>query len=106
MSTKEIKTGNEVKIVNPEIDYCIVSFSHTNKTDKYITLWRPDNAGYCYPISFAGRYKGYERGYHDSDGNIPVPIVAIPKSFIVLDDRERPCIKNTRTVIAFINLYK
>ncbi|WP_291365317.1 hypothetical protein [Acetobacter sp. UBA5411] len=23
---------------------------------KYITLWRPDNAGYCWPIPWAGRY--------------------------------------------------
>lgn len=23
---------------------------------KYITLWRPDNAGYCWPLPWAGRY--------------------------------------------------
>lgn len=37
-------------------EYFIVSAKHTKKTDKYVTFWRPDNAGYCWPLSWAGRY--------------------------------------------------
>jgi hypothetical protein len=93
------------KIINPETEYFIVSFNHTDKTDKYITLWRPSNAGYCYPIELAGKYNGYEDGYHNSDGNIPIPIVALPKKFIVKDGRDRLCVAHTKQSIAFFKAY-
>lgn len=37
-------------------DYYIVSLNHTDKKDRYITFWRPNNAGYCWPLSWAGKY--------------------------------------------------
>lgn len=94
------------ELTNPEIDYFIVSLSHTEKTDKYFTLWRPDNAGYCYPLELAGLYKGYDDGYHKNSENIPVPVVALPKKFLIRDDGGRICIVNNKESVQFIMLYK
>lgn len=96
----------EKKIVNPEVEYFIVSLKHTNKKDKYVTLWRPDNAGYAWPLELAGKYKGYEEGYHHDDENIPVPVNEIPTKFLVKDDRGRDCIKVSKASVEFFLLYK
>lgn len=34
----------------------IVSVCHTQRRHKYITFWRPDDRGYCWPLSWAGKY--------------------------------------------------
>ena len=53
--------------------YYIISLKHTHREDKYITLWRPDNCGYCYAQTDAGVYPQYEEGYHNVDGDsLPV----------------------------------
>lgn len=95
------------KIVNPEIEYLIVSFKHTGKKDKYITLWRPSNAGYCWPLEIAGTYNGYEDQYHNSGEteNIPVPKSEIPVELLVDDNQGRACIKNCRASIKFIKSF-
>jgi hypothetical protein len=36
--------------------YYVVSVKHTKRTDKYITLWNPDDKGYCFSIDKAGKY--------------------------------------------------
>lgn len=97
---------NEKKIINPEVDYFVVSLKHTNKTDKYITLWGPDNAGYCYSFERAGKYKGYEHNYHNMEGNIPIPIIAIPKKIVVKNEEGRHCISNNAVSLQFIRLYE
>ncbi|MCT3662555.1 hypothetical protein HZR00_08530 [Elizabethkingia anophelis] len=50
----------------------IISLTHTRRHEEYITLWRPNNAGYCYSKENAGVYENPERGYHDSDDNMPI----------------------------------
>jgi len=40
--------------------------------EKYITLWRPKNAGYCYSRELAGFYEKPKYGYHDNDQNMPI----------------------------------
>ena len=50
----------------------IVSLTHTMRHEKYITLWRPNNAGYCYSKEMAGFYENPEYGYHDNDDNMPI----------------------------------
>lgn len=95
----------EKVIINPETEYYIVSLKHTDRKDKYITLWRSENAGYAYPLELSGKYKGYEKGYHMSEGNIPVPCDELPAKFFVLDDRGRVCIKNCKASVEFIKLY-
>jgi len=37
-------------------DFYIVDLRPQFRGNPYITLWRPDNAGYAYPIPWAGRY--------------------------------------------------
>ncbi len=53
--------------INQGTNYYIISGKHTNPNDEFITLWRPDDAGYCYAKEHAGIYDGYEKGYHDTD---------------------------------------
>lgn len=36
--------------------YYIVSVNHTSRNHDYITFWRPNDRGYCYPLSWAGIY--------------------------------------------------
>lgn len=52
--------------------YYIICLTHTQRPHNFITLWRPDNGGYCYAKEFAGLYDVPEPGYHDSDYNIPL----------------------------------
>jgi hypothetical protein len=85
--------------------YYIVSLKHTSKKDKYLTLWRPDNKGYCWPMSLAGVYEDYEPGYHNDEGNTPVPPGALWK-FIIYDEEHRPCIKNCKASREEVLSYK
>jgi hypothetical protein len=41
-----------------ERKYYIVSTNHTPppRRERYITFWRPDDKGYCWPLSWAGKY--------------------------------------------------
>ncbi|MBF05009.1 MAG: hypothetical protein CMP76_17165 [Flavobacterium sp.] len=50
----------------------IVSLTHTMRHEKYVTLWRPNNSGYCYSKEMAGFYENPEYGYHDNDDNMPI----------------------------------
>lgn len=34
----------------------IVSVKHTRRFHRYVTLWRPDCRGYCWPLPWAGQY--------------------------------------------------
>lgn len=62
----------------------IISLTHTNKGDKFITLWRPNNAGYCYAKEMAGLYETPEQGYHDSDTNMPIQKTTAEGLFLYL----------------------
>jgi hypothetical protein len=58
-------------------DFYIVSVKHTKREDKYITLWRPDDKGYCYRTEFAGKYSA-ERitahlSYYHTGYDVAVP---------------------------------
>jgi len=54
--------------------YYILSLLHSAKHEKFLTLWRPNNAGYCYSRQMAGVYERAEQGYHDNDGNMSIPV--------------------------------
>lgn len=36
--------------------FYIADIRRSFRGNPYITFWRPKNAGYCYPLSWAGRY--------------------------------------------------
>ena len=38
------------------MDCYIVNLSHLRRDQPYITVWRPDNKGYAWPLSWAGKY--------------------------------------------------
>lgn len=38
------------------MSYYIASVKHTNPRDFYITFWRPNDSGYCWPLEWAGKY--------------------------------------------------
>jgi hypothetical protein len=40
--------------------FLIVSTKHTLPRHKYVTFWRPDHRGYCWPLSWAGHYDATE----------------------------------------------
>jgi hypothetical protein len=86
------------------MEYYIVSLKHTNKKDKYLTLWRPDNKGYCWMIASAGLYSEIQEGYHSDEGNKPIPYHELMR-FVVDDDEGRPCIKNSKQSVQFILNY-
>lgn len=52
--------------------YYILSLKHTRAKDKFFTLWRPNNAGYCYSTEKAGQYPQFQEGYHNSCSNMPI----------------------------------
>ena len=62
--------------------YYIVSVKHTQSDDPYITLWNPNNAGYCYRTEAAGQYDhetvvnmlGY---YNNGDATLAIPCATI-----------------------------
>lgn len=36
-------------------DFYVISVHHTQRRDRYITLWRPDDRGYCWRTIVAGK---------------------------------------------------
>jgi hypothetical protein len=61
--------------------YYIISLTHTMKGEKYLTLWRANNQGYCYSKENAGLYETPKEGYHDSEDNMPVTTEQAEKLF-------------------------
>jgi hypothetical protein len=86
-------------------DCYIVSLKHTNRDHAYITVWRPENAGYAWPLSWAGKYSEAdvlaERGYyHRGDDTLAVPCVcldalAVPTPPKTVDNDAGPVVLNT-----------
>jgi hypothetical protein len=65
--------------------YYLISLCHTQKHEEYITLWRPNNTGYCFSKEMAGVYPEPLRGYHDSDTSMPITTEAADKLFITAE---------------------
>ena len=82
----------------------VISVAHTQRHHKYITLWRADDAGYAWPLPWAGRY-ARERvmsmlDYYNAGGNIAVPSslieeLAEPVDKGDIDNDAGPAVRNT-----------
>lgn len=88
----------KINPINTHQIYRIVSMKHTNKRDKYITLWGPNDAGYHFSREMAGVYYGYVPGYHESEGNMPVTEELAQSLFqkVIYDGKEKHMIPNNR----------
>jgi len=63
-------------------EFYIVSVVHTERRHSYVTFWRPKNSGYCWPLSWAGRYdeatvRGALSYYNDGENNIAVDAATV-----------------------------
>lgn len=76
----------------------IVSIKHTKKSEPYITLWRPNNAGYCWFKGMAGTYDEIEDGYHRSDDSILISDTLADELFteVVYEGKKHSAILNTK----------
>lgn len=88
------------------MDCYVVSLKHTQRRHAYITVWRPDDCGYAFPLSWAGRYP-IERimahlGYYNSGCSaVAVPCsvldaVAVDPAPGMIDGNAGPVVLNTR----------
>jgi len=89
--------------------YYIISLKHTHKEDKHITLWRPDNSGYCYAQDQAGQYAKIIEGYHNGEGDsLPIEVEKLDGFFINSDivskNQVKRCIPNCKQVWDVLNL--
>lgn len=84
----------------------IISLKHTSKTDPFLTLWRPDNKGYCQSLNLAGVYNEPEKGYHDTDDSLPVEqdILDRMASTVNYDGELKSFIPNNRYVLSELGL--
>lgn len=87
--------------------YYIASLKHTRRENDYITFWRPDNAGYAWPLSWAGKYTAEqvlaEQDYYNNGTcKIAVPCdlvdaLGIPTAPGMVDNDAGPVVLNNRT---------
>ena len=59
----------------PDDLFYVVSVCHTKRGDQFITFWRENNAGYAYPLSWAGKYPRCDirQNYHN-DGEATIAV--------------------------------
>ncbi|MCA7945606.1 hypothetical protein [Burkholderia vietnamiensis] len=88
-------------------DYYIISVAHTRRENRYVLLWRPDDKGYTFRCSTAGRYANTNvrahMGYYNSGcSTIAVPCDVIDALTVMttaadrLDGTDGPALLNTR----------
>ena len=67
--------------INTQVDVMdcyVVNLNHTTRDDLYISIWRPDDRGYCYALSRAGKYpletvQQFPNYYNSGSDNVAVP---------------------------------
>lgn len=89
-----------------EREFYVISVHHTQRWHQYITVWRPDNKGYAWPLSWAGRYPesvvaAHPDYYHSGFSNVVVPCealdaVAVPPAPNTVDNDAGPVVLNNR----------
>ena len=87
-------------------DFYVISLKHTPKRDRYITFRRPEDKGYCWKLSRAGKYTSAQviahLGYYNSGcSNIAVPCAVVDAMTIMttaadmIDGPDSPAVLNT-----------
>jgi hypothetical protein len=86
-------------------DYYVISVHHTHKRNRYILLWRPDDKGYTFRTSTAGRYAEEavraHLGYYNAGINIAVPAHVVDAMTVMttpadqFDGADGPAVLNT-----------
>ncbi|MEK6419982.1 MAG: hypothetical protein V4801_10275 [Burkholderia gladioli] len=87
-------------------EFYVISVKHTLREHKYVTLWRPDDSGYCYRTARAGRYAPAvvrkHLGYYNTGADIAVPCRVVDAMTVdttpadQLDGADGPALLNTR----------
>lgn len=87
-------------------NFYVISLKHTWREHRYITFWRPDDRGYTFRASMAGRYPEdrirAHLGYYNTGTNIAVPCDVIDAITVMttpadrLDGPDGPAVLNTR----------
>lgn len=96
-------------------EFYIVDLRPNWRGDPYVTLWRPNNAGYAYPLPWAGRYsreqiEGSPSYYACAEGGrylrFPVPCGDVERmstdkpAAYVIDGDIGPVVPNTKAIRA------
>lgn len=80
MSNTENTTNAAAAPADSDLFY-IVNLSHLQREHLYVTVWRPDNCGYAWPLSWAGRYTRADvmarLDYYNSGANVAVPCAVL-----------------------------
>lgn len=101
--------------MSKSIYYYVVSKKHTRDSEPYITLWNPNNAGYCGIIANAGLYSEKEisesQSYYNNDYSaIAVPVNVLDEIAVLSEtgyfDEDGYIIPNTKEAWAIINANK
>jgi hypothetical protein len=84
--------------------YIVISLKHTLRRHKAITLWRPDDKGYCWLLPSAGIYDKQRifdhLGYYNTGYDIAVPVDLVRElsSNVEYDTKEHGvCLPNNAT---------
>ncbi|RQM43817.1 hypothetical protein EHZ19_32205 [Paraburkholderia bannensis] len=87
-------------------EFYIISEKHTRREDRYVTLWAPDDCGYRFRASRAGRYAEAcvreSLGYYNGGCSLAVPCDVLDPLMVMttpadcFDGPDGPALLNTR----------
>lgn len=87
-------------------DCYVVSLKWTKRDTPYITVWRPNDSGYAWPLSWAGKYsedvvRSNAKYYHRGDDTLAVPCevldaLGVPPTPGTVDNNAGPVVLNNR----------
>lgn len=58
--------------MNTNKKFYVISICHSTLDEKYITIWRNDNAGYSHFVKEEYAYSEITEGYHNNDSNMVI----------------------------------
>lgn len=69
-------------------DFYVISLKHTHRRHKAITLWQPNDSGYCWRLENAGTYQEAQVLEHLSYYNSGCSNIAVPADLVRSLSRE------------------